>query len=56
MYLILLIKNQSFEGKFLRQESLIDRLTRDKISLISEVENYKSKFNSIDLETHQVTY
>ena len=42
------------EEKCFKQESLIDRLTRDKIGLISENESYKNKCNSIDLDTHQV--
>lgn len=37
-----------------KQENLIDRLTRDKISLLNEVESYKQKCNSIDVDTHQV--
>jgi hypothetical protein len=33
---------------------LIDRLTRDKVSLTSELESYKKKCNSIDIDTHQM--
>lgn len=42
------------EERCFKQEALIDRLTRDKIGLISEMESYKSKCNSIDLDTHQM--
>ena len=45
---------QTLEEKIFKQENAIDRLTRDKISLISELESYKKKCNSIDLDTHQV--
>ena len=45
---------QALDEKIFKQENAIDRLTRDKISLISELESYKKKCNSIDLDTHQV--
>lgn len=37
-----------------KQESLVDRLTRDKVSLTSELESYKQKCNSIDFDNHHV--
>lgn len=43
------------EEKLIKQENLIDRLTRDKISLTSELESYKKKCNDFDLDTHQVS-
>ncbi len=48
------IKNKNLEEKLFKQDNLVDRLTRDKISLTSELESYKKKCNSIDLDTHQV--
>lgn len=47
-------KNQSLEERAFKQENLIDRLTRDKLSLLTEVESFKQKCNSIDVDTHQV--
>ena len=40
----------------LKQENLIDRLTREKLSYISDLENYKKKCDSIDLDTQQVYF
>ena len=45
---------KELEVKGFKQESLIDRLTREKIGLVSELESFKTKCNSIDLDTHQV--
>ena len=42
------------EERLFKQDNLVDRLTRDKISVVSELESYKKKCNSIDLDTHQV--
>ncbi len=47
-------QNQELEERLFKQESLIDRLTRDKLTLTSECESYKKKCNSIDFDTHQV--
>lgn len=46
--------NQQLEERLFKQENLIDRLTRDKVSLTNEVESYKKKCDSIDFDTHQV--
>lgn len=46
---------RELEVKSFKQESLIDRLTREKIGLVSDLESFKSKCNSIDLDTHQVS-
>lgn len=48
------MKNQELEERLFKQESLVDRLTRDKISLLSELESYKQKCNSIDVDNHNV--
>lgn len=45
---------KELETKAFKQESTIDKLTRDKIGLISELESCKKKCNSIDLDTHQM--
>ncbi|CAF0876579.1 unnamed protein product [Brachionus calyciflorus] len=47
-------ENQILEERSFKQENLIDRLTRDKIDLISELESYKQKCNSIDFDTHRM--
>ena len=47
-------QNHLLEERLFKQENQIDRLTRDKVSLTSEVESYKKKCNSIDFDTHQV--
>ena len=47
---------KELETKAFKQESTIDKLTRDKIGLISELESCKKKCNSIDLDTHQVIF
>lgn len=46
---------KELEEKCFKQEALIDKLTRDKIQVVSEMESYKKKCNSIDLDTHQVS-
>lgn len=51
----LLLKNQELEERLFKQESLVDRLTRDKVSLTSDLESYKQKCNSIDFDNHNVT-
>lgn len=45
---------QELEEKAFNQESLVDRLTRDKISLTSELEGLKKRLNSIDVDNVQV--
>ncbi len=49
-------QNKTMEERLFKQENLIDRLTRDKITLISELETYKNKCNSLDFDAHQVSY
>ena len=36
-----------------KNEALIDRLTREKVSLINEIEDYKNKYYSFDSDTQQ---
>jgi hypothetical protein len=42
------------EEKVFKQESQIERLTREKLSSLEEVESYKKKCNSIDFDAHQM--
>lgn len=37
-----------------KNETLIDRLTREKCSMGNELNEYKNKYNTIDVDTHQV--
>jgi hypothetical protein len=47
-------KNQNLETMIAKNETAIDRLTRDKVSLQCELDDYKNKYSSIDLDSHQV--
>ncbi len=48
-------KMAELENRCFKQEALIDRLTRDKVSLQSEMEGYKTKCNTVDLEAFQMS-
>jgi len=48
------VRAGELEARCFKQETLIDRLTRDKVNLQSELESYKTKCNTVDLEAFQM--